>query len=80
LPDDEGTGAVFLPAGAAPALVDALHEAVAAAVEAPALRERLATTETTPMVLSPTALAARMRAERASYAEMVRANGFNPEE
>jgi hypothetical protein len=32
------------------------------------------------MVLSPAALAERIRAERAGYAEMVRANGFSPEE
>ncbi len=80
LPDDEGTGAVLLPAGAAPALVDALHGAVGEAVGASALREWFAATETTPMVLSPAALAERIRAERAGYAEMVRANGFNPEE
>ncbi len=80
LPEDEGTGIVLLPAGAAPALVDALHGAVLEAVGAPALREWFATTETTPMVLSPAALAERIRTERASYAELVRANGFNPEE
>jgi tripartite-type tricarboxylate transporter receptor subunit TctC len=80
LPQDEGTGAVLLPAGTSPALVDALHDAVAAAVEAPGLRERLATTEVTPLVLSPAALTARIRTELASYAQVVRDNGFNPEE
>jgi tripartite-type tricarboxylate transporter receptor subunit TctC len=80
LPEDDDTGAVLLPAGASAALVDALHAAVAAAVEASGLRERLATTEVTPLVLSPAALAARMRTELASYAQMVRDNGFNPEE
>jgi tripartite-type tricarboxylate transporter receptor subunit TctC len=80
LPEDEGTGAMLLPAGAAPALVDALHGAVAAAVDTPALRERLATTEIAPVVLSPAALASRIRAEREFYAEMVRANRFSPEE
>jgi hypothetical protein len=58
----EGTGAVLLPAGAAPALTEALHDAV----EASALRGRLATTETTPLVLFPIALAVGMRAEHAS--------------
>jgi tripartite-type tricarboxylate transporter receptor subunit TctC len=80
LPEDEGTGAVLMPAGATPALVEALHGAVRDAVGTPALREWFATTETTPMVLSPAALGARIRAERASYAELVRANGFSPEE
>ena len=80
LPEDEGTGAILLPAGAALALVDALHDAVAAAVDTPALRERLATTETTAMVLSPAALTARIRSERESYAKLVRANDFRPEE
>ncbi len=80
LPEDEAAGAVFLPAGAASAVVEALHRAVAAAVEGPALRERLAAAEIAPLVLPPAALATRIRAEREGYAEMVRANGFKPEE
>ncbi len=80
LPEDEGTGAVLLPAGAAPALVEALNGAVREAVGTPALREWFAATETTPLVLSPAALAARIRAERGGYAELVRSVGFSPEE
>ena len=79
LPEDEGTGAILLPAGAAPALVDALHRAVSEAVDAPALRDRLVTSEITPLVLSPAALAGRIRTERESYAQIVRANNFSPE-
>lgn len=80
LPEDEATGAVLLPAGTPPALVATLHAAVAEAVAAPALRQSLAATETLPRVLAPAELAARMRADRAAYAELVRATGFNPEE
>lgn len=80
LPEDEGAGAVLLPAGASPGLVEALHQAVRTAVAAPALRDRLATAETMPLVLSPAELSARMRSEAAAYAELVRENGFKPEE
>ena len=71
LPEDEGTGAVLLPAGAVPALIEALHGAVREAAGTPVLHEWFAATETTPLVLSPSALAARIRAERAGYAELV---------
>ncbi|WP_137128073.1 tripartite tricarboxylate transporter substrate binding protein [Roseomonas sp. HF4] len=80
LPEDEATGAVMLPAGAADRVVMALHAAVVEAVAAAPLRQRLATTETAPQVLAPNDLAARMRAERALYESIVRATGFRPEE
>lgn len=80
LPEDEATGAVLLPAGAAPELVAALHAAVAEAVASPPVRARLAATETAAQVLSPAELAAWMRAERALYEGIVGDTGFRPEE
>ena len=61
-------------------LVEALHAAVEAAVALPALRQRLARLEITPMVLPPRATTARIRAEFEAWGPIVRASGFTAEE
>ena len=71
---------VVLPARTPVPFVAALHAAVAAAVADPVLRERLARLEVAPMVLSPEATGARLRAELAAWAPIVRDSGFRPEE
>ncbi len=71
---------LVLPAGAPASVADALHRGVAASVARQDVRERLTLLELTPMVLSPQATAARIRAEYAAWGPVVRASGFTSEE
>lgn len=74
------TFAVMLPAGASPGVVAALNAAIADAVAQPAVRERLAQLQMTPLVLSPAETGARLAREFAAWGPAVRASGFTPEE
>jgi tripartite-type tricarboxylate transporter receptor subunit TctC len=71
---------VMLPQGAPNVVVNALHGAIATAVAEPALRERLARLEMTPLVLTPAETGARIRREYAAWGPVVSASGFRPEE
>lgn len=71
---------LMMPAGVSAAAVATLHRAVAAAVEQPALRERLVRLSIRPLVLGPDATAARLREEFAGWVPVVRASGFTAEE
>lgn len=71
---------VMLPRAAPERVVNALHEAVAAAVADRGLRERLARLEVSPLALTPAATAARIRGEYAAWAPIVAASGFRAEE
>ncbi len=72
--------AVMLPAGALPAVVAAVNAAIADAVAQPAIRERLAQLQITPLVLSPAETGARLARDFAAWGPAVRASGFTPEE
>jgi tripartite-type tricarboxylate transporter receptor subunit TctC len=71
---------LMLPAATPAPLVTALNDAVRTAVEQPVAREGLARLEMAPMVLSPTATAARIRAEREHWGPIVRASGFSADD
>jgi tripartite-type tricarboxylate transporter receptor subunit TctC len=71
---------LMLPAATSAPLVTALNDAVRAAVEHPAARERLARLEMAPMVLSSEATAERIRAEREHWGPVVRASGFSADD
>ena len=71
---------VHLPARVPGPLVAALHRATVEAMEAPAMREGLLRLEMTPAVLSPAALAQRIRTEREAWGPIVRASGFAADE
>lgn len=71
---------VMLPRGASEGLTLALHGALSDAIASPAVRERLARLEVTPMTLTPAATAARLRGEYAAWGASVAASGFRVEE
>jgi tripartite-type tricarboxylate transporter receptor subunit TctC len=71
---------VMLPSAAPERLVNALYEAVAAAVADPALRVRLVRLEMAPLVLAPAATSARIHSEYVAWAPIVAASGFKAEE
>jgi len=71
---------VFLPAGAPPPLVGALHRGLSAALATAEVREALTRLEYEPQVMEPAAFAARLRAERDHWGPIVAASGFKPEE
>lgn len=72
--------AVMLPASTPPNIAAALNAAIAEAVAEPAMRERLAQLQMTPLVLSPAETAARLAREFTAWGPAVRASGFTPEE
>lgn len=76
---EEWYGAV-LPAGASPATVSALHEAIAAAAATPEIREALTRIDIAPHVMDPAAFAQRIARETASWGPIVAASGFRPDE
>ncbi|MBB5695360.1 tripartite tricarboxylate transporter substrate-binding protein [Muricoccus pecuniae] len=76
---EEWYGAV-LPAGASPATVSALHEAIVAAAATPEIREALTRIDIAPHVMDPAAFAQRIARETASWGPIVAASGFRPDE
>jgi tripartite-type tricarboxylate transporter receptor subunit TctC len=71
---------VLLPGRAPPGTVEALHRAIAASVATPEFRAGLARLDYPPLVMTPDAFAARIRAEQAYWAPIVQASGFKPED
>ncbi|MFC7734566.1 tripartite tricarboxylate transporter substrate-binding protein [Roseomonas sp. GCM10028921] len=70
----------FLPAGASPATVSALHEAITAAAATPEIREALTRIDIAPYVMDPAAFADRIARETATWGPIVAASGFRPDE
>ena len=71
---------LFLPARTPPALQATLHQAMRAAAATPALQEGLAKIEYTPITMDSPALLARIRRERAHWAQVIHETGFKVEE
>jgi tripartite-type tricarboxylate transporter receptor subunit TctC len=71
---------VLLPGRAPPAVVEALHRALTATVATPEFRAGLARLDYPPLVMTPEAFTARIRAEQAYWAPVVQASGFRPED
>lgn len=76
---EEWFGAM-LPARAPEQVVADLHRGIAAAAQNAQLRESLARLEMAPLILEPSAFCERMLRERDSWAPIVAASGFNPDE
>ena len=71
---------IFLPAGAAPATVTALNEALVAAAASPEIRDALTRIDLTPYTLNPDEFRARISQELSYWGPIVAASGFKPEE
>jgi tripartite-type tricarboxylate transporter receptor subunit TctC len=67
---------VFAPKGTPAAIVDKLNHEITAAAQAPATQARLASMGVEPMVLTPAAFAAQVRAEIDRYGPFVKAAGM----
>jgi len=76
---EEWYGAV-LPAGASPAAVSAMHDAIAAAAATPEIKDALARIDISPLTMEPTAFRERIARETATWGPIVAASGFKPEE
>jgi tripartite-type tricarboxylate transporter receptor subunit TctC len=70
---------IAAPAGTPAAIVDRLHAAVAAAVRAPAMQQRFATTGARLLGDSPAEFAARIKAERAMWGGIIKAANIKAE-
>ena len=70
---------VVAPAGTPPAIVARLHQAIAAAVRVPAMQERFAKTGARLLGDSPQEFAARIRAERVRWGEIIKAANIAPQ-
>ncbi|WP_431268015.1 Bug family tripartite tricarboxylate transporter substrate binding protein [Dankookia sp. P2] len=79
LTHEEWYGAV-LPAQAPAQIVAALQAGIATAAASPDIRNGLGRLEMLPLVLDPDAFRTRMLRERDSWAPIVAASGFNPDE
>lgn len=71
---------VVLPARAPAPVVSALQAGIAAAAATPELRDGLARIDISTLVLDPDAFRSRIQQERESWAPIVAASGFNPDE
>ncbi len=71
---------LFLPARTAPDTQTALQAAMRSAAATPALREGLAKIEYTPITMDSAALLARIKRERAHWAQVIHDTGFKVEE
>jgi tripartite-type tricarboxylate transporter receptor subunit TctC len=69
---------MFAPARTPREIVDKLNRELAAAVQAPGVREKLATLGVEPMPMSPAAFDAHVQAELARYATFATAAGLKP--
>ena len=79
LTHEEWYGAL-LPAKAPAQVVAALQAGIAAAAATPEIRDGLARIDISPLVLEPDAFRVRMQRERETWAPIVAASGFNPDE
>jgi len=70
---------VAAPAGTPPAIVARLHQAIAAAVRTPAMQERFGKSGARLLGNSPQDFAAQIRAERASWGEIIKAANIAPQ-
>jgi tripartite-type tricarboxylate transporter receptor subunit TctC len=70
---------IFVSAKTPPAVVDALSRAVRAALEQPALRERLLASGAEPAPSTPQELAALLKADTEKWARLIRAKGIRGE-
>ena len=76
---EEWYGAI-LPAGASPATLSSLHEAIVAAAATPEIREGLTRIDIMPQVMDPAAFRERIAREIAVWGPIVAASGFKPDE
>jgi len=72
--------AIYAPAKTPPDLVQRLNAAVQEALQTPEMQEVFARTGLVPLRESPQAFAARLKAEHARWAPIVKATGFTPED
>jgi len=70
---------VAAPAGTPPAIVARLHQAIAAAVRTPVMQERFGKSGARLLGNSPQDFAAQIRAERASWGEIIKAANIAPQ-
>jgi len=70
---------VAAPAGTPPAIVARLHQAIAAAVRTPIMQERFGKSGARLLGNSPQDFAAQIRAERASWGEIIKAANIAPQ-
>lgn len=75
----DNMNAVFLPAGASPALVRRLHADVVRVLQIPEVRERLATSGLEPVGNTPEAFAAYVKQQIAQWAKVVKDAGIQVE-
>jgi len=71
---------VFAPAKTPPDMVERLNKAIVAAVQAPAVRERLLAFGLQPTGTSAAELARIQQADSARWEPAVKASGFTPEQ
>jgi len=71
---------IYAPAKTPPELVQRLNAAVQEALQTPEMQEVFARTGLVPLRESPQAFAARLKAEHARWAPIVKATGFTPED
>jgi tripartite-type tricarboxylate transporter receptor subunit TctC len=74
-----GWHGIVAPRGTDPALVQRLNAGVAQVLALPEVRERLTALGIEPVVAPPEALGARMRADAARWAEVIRRTGMQPD-
>jgi tripartite-type tricarboxylate transporter receptor subunit TctC len=77
--DDDTWLGIFLPTGSPPAAVQALNTAVNQALQAPDMRERLATLAFEPVGGTPQQFAAYLKTEIAKWGRVVRESNIKPE-
>jgi tripartite-type tricarboxylate transporter receptor subunit TctC len=69
---------LFVPAKTARAIIDKLHQETIKALQAPALRERLAALDVEPMVMTPAEFDAFIKEDIVVQGELARAAGLKP--
>ena len=70
---------IVAPAGTPPAIVERLHATIAAAVRTPAMQERFSKSGARLVGDSPQEFAAQIRAERATWGEIIKAANITPQ-
>ncbi|MCQ4160009.1 tripartite tricarboxylate transporter substrate-binding protein [Roseomonas sp. GC11] len=71
---------ILLPAQAAPAVLQPLHEALAAAAATPEIAQALGRIDIAPLAMDPAAFRERIARETAAWKPIVAASGFHPDE
>ena len=69
-----------MPAGASPATVSALHEAIVAAAGTAEIRDALTRIDIAPATMEPGAFRERIARETEAWGPIVAASGFKPDE